>query len=62
MGVGSPRARERPTVYGGGSSEPNDATRALEAQGRRLSTAPKQVEGAYDVRDMPGYLGVFGLL
>ena len=37
------------TVYGGGTSEPNDATRALEAQGASFVYGTEQVEGAYDV-------------
>ncbi|MFR3924534.1 MAG: hypothetical protein ACLTXI_04560 [Collinsella sp.] len=36
------------TVYGGGT-EPNDATRALEAQGASFVYGTEQVEGAYDV-------------
>ena len=30
------------TVYGGGTSEPNDATRSLERTGHRLSTEPSR--------------------
>ena len=37
------------TVYGGGTSEPNDATRALEAAGASFVYGTEQVEGAYDV-------------
>ncbi len=37
------------TVYGGGTSEPNDATRALEAAGVSFVYGTEQVEGAYDV-------------
>ena len=37
------------TVYGGGTSEPNDATRALEAAGASFVYGAEQVEGAYDV-------------
>ena len=37
------------TVYGGGTSEPNDATRALEAQGVSFVYGTEQVEGSYDV-------------
>ena len=36
------------TVYGGGASEPNDATRALEAAGASFVYGTEQVEGAYD--------------
>ena len=36
------------TVYGGGTSEPNDATRALEAAGASFVYGTEQVEGAYD--------------
>ena len=37
------------TVYGGGTSEPNDATRALEAAGASFVYGTEQVEGVYDV-------------
>ena len=37
------------TVYGGGTSEPNDATRALEAAGASFVYGTEQVDGAYDV-------------
>ena len=37
------------TVYGGGTSEPNDATRALETLGASFVYGTEQVEGAYDV-------------
>ena len=37
------------TVYGGGTSDPNDATRALEAAGASFVYGTEQVEGAYDV-------------
>lgn len=37
------------TVHGGGTSEPNDATRALEAAGASFVYGTEQVEGAYDV-------------
>ena len=37
------------TVYGGGTSEPNDATRVLEAAGASFVYGTEQVEGAYDV-------------
>ena len=37
------------TVYGGGTSEPNDATRALEAAGAAFVYGTEQVEGVYDV-------------
>ena len=49
-GAVPPPERVRPTtVYGGGTSEPNDATRALEAQGASFVYGTEQVEGAYDV-------------
>ena len=37
------------TVYGGGTSEPNDATRSLEARGVSFVYGTEQVEGAFDV-------------
>lgn len=37
------------TVYGGGSSEPNDSTRALEARGASFVYGTEAVEGDYDV-------------
>ena len=37
------------TVYGGGTSEPNDATRSLEAHGASFVYGTEQVEGAFDV-------------
>ena len=37
------------TVYGGGTSEPNDATRALEASGASFVYGTEQVEGSFDV-------------
>ena len=37
------------TVYGGGTSEPNDATRSLEARGASFVYGTEQVEGAFDV-------------
>lgn len=37
------------TVYGGGTSEPNDATRSLEAHGASFVYRTEQVEGAFDV-------------
>ena len=37
------------TVYGGGSSEPNDATRALEGAGVAFVYGTEAVEGTYDV-------------
>ena len=37
------------TVYGGGSSEPTDATRALEGRGAAFVYGTEDVQGAYDV-------------
>lgn len=63
LGAGTSRARKRVTVYGGGTSEPNDATRALEAAGASFVYGTEQVEGAYDVCvTCPGISGVLGLL
>ncbi len=37
------------TVYGGGSSEPTDVTRALEAQGATFVYGTEKVEGSFDI-------------
>ncbi|MBM6755253.1 UDP-N-acetylmuramoyl-L-alanine--D-glutamate ligase [Collinsella tanakaei] len=37
------------TVYGGGSSEPTEATRALEERGVRFEYGTEKVEGAFDI-------------